>query len=153
MINNYWGAVYVASPVTIAFQGGLEVIGNTKGIGHAFGRGVLYPDRPQSRTAEVSPADAVTQSVVVPQDGAANGPMYGAGLCASGGAHLNFSGVTTFSRNIGLGGCGITLDNATASFAPNRAVKFVGNSAADSDGCGAALPATPAPLSLEVLSI
>jgi hypothetical protein len=144
MKNNYWGAVYVASPVTIAFQGGLEVSGNTKGIGNALGSGVLHPDpeRPQEDTAEALPANAATPSLVVPQDGAANGPVYGAGLFASNGAHLSFFGVTTFSRNIGLCGCGITLDNATTSFAPNRAVNFVGNSAPDTDGCGPALRAT-----------
>jgi hypothetical protein len=138
--NNTWGAVYVASPVTVAFQGSLEVSGNTKNIGNPFGRRRLHRTADAAAAADVMPAVAAPQTAV-PQDGAANGPTYGAGIFASGGARLTFAGVSTFTGNTGIGGCGIMLDNATAFFAPTKAVQFIGNSAPTTDGSGMALRA------------
>jgi hypothetical protein len=57
--HNSWGALYVASPVTITFEGGVLVADNTKNISY---RGDTSGD--------------------------INTPQYGAGLHASGGAHL-----------------------------------------------------------------
>jgi hypothetical protein len=57
--HNSWGALYVASPVTITFEGGVLVADNTKNISN---RGDTWGD--------------------------IDTPQYGAGLHASGGAHL-----------------------------------------------------------------
>jgi hypothetical protein len=61
--NNSWGALYVASPVTVAFEGAVVVADNTKNIGLG-----------------VSSTPWLDQQA----------PLYGAGLYAAAGAHLLF---------------------------------------------------------------
>jgi hypothetical protein len=133
--NNTWGSVYVASPITIAFQGSLQISSNTKNLGNAVRRRRLHA------AAGVALAGADPQSVM-PQESFANGPVYGAGIFAAAGAHIFFSGITTCKDNQGIGGCCVTLDNATAIFAANKAVQMLGNSAPGTDGGGMALRAT-----------
>ncbi|WIA10719.1 hypothetical protein OEZ85_010893 [Tetradesmus obliquus] len=90
--------------------------------------------------AKELPADAAAPQAVAPQD-AANGPVYGAGILASAGARITFAGATTIRDNTGVGGCGLTLEGATAIFAGAAAVQFISNSAPGSDGFGMALRA------------
>lgn len=69
--NNSWGALYIAAPVTVSFQGPLAVVNNTK---HLFG---VY----DFERLEISNLIA---------------PVVGAGFYASNGARLLFGGRTMF---------------------------------------------------------
>ncbi|KAF6254129.1 hypothetical protein COO60DRAFT_1462864 [Scenedesmus sp. NREL 46B-D3] len=98
--RNSWGALYVASPVTVTFEGKLVVADNTKRL---WGQGFEYDE--DNFTTE-----------------------YGAGLIASGGARLLFFGAVQIRNNTGFGGCGMYLSRASATFASAaRTVQFTRN--------------------------
>jgi hypothetical protein len=67
--NNSWGALYVAAPVTVAFQGTLGVVSNTKDL--------YNPNDYYGAWGE-------------------SAPYYGAGMYASNGAHLLLGGRALF---------------------------------------------------------
>uniref|UniRef100_A0A383VSW0 Right handed beta helix domain-containing protein n=1 Tax=Tetradesmus obliquus TaxID=3088 RepID=A0A383VSW0_TETOB len=96
--RNSWGALYAASPVTVTFEGSLLVADNTK--------------QPAYRNAMAF--DDLTSTD-------------GAGLFASGAAHLLFLGAAVFRNNTGAGGCGLALRGAKATFQSSRTVQFLAN--------------------------
>jgi hypothetical protein len=87
--NNTWGALYVSSPVNISFLGKVDVVDNSKRPGNW--QPFKKRQGPPTAAAGVGP---LSEGTVRPAD--VSGPVCGAGLYASGGAHLTFAGTATF---------------------------------------------------------